>query len=90
MTAYETKSEKIVALCENMTEEQLRSLAELIESRADNIHRKKTNEAWQKVVQAWQEYRALAPCDSKYITIEDNDCSDLDIDLFECMDSYIH
>ena len=85
-----TKSEEIVALCEDMNENELRSLAELIKSRADNIHRKKTNEAWQKVIQAWQEYRSLAPCDSKFVTVEYDECRDLDFELFELMDSDIH
>lgn len=85
-----TNSEKLLDLCEGMNENELRSFAALITSKADNMHRKATNEAWQKVLQAWQEYRHLAPNESRYVSIDTEEGFDIDVDLFELMDTYLN
>ena len=84
-----TKSEQLAVLVADMTEKELRELAQLLGTRADALTAEKAKKARQKMIEAWKEYRALCPNDYKYVTIEDTDY-DLEIDLYEYMDNYLH
>jgi hypothetical protein len=74
--------------CKDMTEEELRNLSELLTEKANCIRDDRIKKAKAKFIEAWREYRKVAPNDFKYVTIEDSDY-DLDIDLYEYMDNYL-
>ena len=89
-----TKSEQILALCEDMSEEQLRELAQLITDRAKVIRQQKEEAAWAKVVKAWKEYRQLCPAELKWTEVE-AECAEcewegfIDVDVFELLDKIV-
>lgn len=85
-----TKSEEIVALCMNMTEEQLRGLSKLLEQRAEALRKEKAEEARQKFIEAYKEFRKLAPNDHLWTDVfcEGCDCY-IDVNLYELIDNNI-
>lgn len=85
-----TKSEEIVALCMNMTEEQLRGLSKLLEQRAEVLRKEKAEEARQKFIEAYKEFRKLAPNDYLWTDVfcEGCDCY-IDANLYELIDNNI-
>ena len=85
-----TKSEEIVALCMNMTEEQLRGLSKLLEQRAEALRKEKAEEARQKIIEAYKEFRKLAPNDCLWADVfcEECDCY-IDANLYELIDNNI-
>lgn len=84
----ETKSKKLLALFEDMTESELRNLSELLTKKADHIRDDEIRKAKAKFLEAWREYRKVYPNDFKYVAIEDSDY-DLEIDLYKYMDNYL-
>ena len=82
-----TKSEEIVALCMNMTEEQLRGLSKLLEQRAEALRKEKAEEARQKFIEAYKEFRKLAPEDALWVDVlcEGCDCY-IDAELYALID----
>jgi hypothetical protein len=82
-----TKSEEIVALCMNMTEEQLRGLSKLLEQRAEALRKEKAEEARQKFIEAYKEFRKLAPEDALWVDVfcEECDCY-IEAELYQFMD----
>lgn len=72
-----TKSEEILAICEGMSDGQLRELAQLLTDRAEVIRQQKEETAWAKVVKAWKEYRQLCPNEEKWVEVE-ADCDECD------------
>lgn len=81
-------TDKILDECKDMTEEELRNLSQLLEKKADCIRDDRIKKAKNKFIEAWREYRKVAPNDSKYVPIEDHDY-DLEIDLYEYMDNHL-
>lgn len=83
-----TKSEEILALCMNMTEEDLKGLSKLLEQRAATLRKEKAEQAQARFIEAYKEFRKLTPDDTLWVDVlcEGCDC-DIDADLYELMDS---
>lgn len=90
-----TKSEEILAICEDMSDEQLLDFAQLIADRARVIRQQKEETAWAKVVKAWKEYRQLCPTEEKWVEVE-VECDECDweglndVDIFELLDKIVN
>ena len=85
-----TKSEQIAAMVAELTEEESRQLGAMLLKRAENMHADEVEKARLKFVKAYSEFRQLAPTESLYVEINDEDgeyCSD--IDLYEYLDSHL-
>lgn len=83
-----TKSEEILALCMNMTEEDLKGLNELLEQRVQALRREKVEKAKARFIEAYKEFRKLAPENALWVDIfcEGCDCY-IDAELYELMDN---
>jgi hypothetical protein len=82
-----TKSEEILALCMDMTEEDLKGLSELLEKRATALRREKAEQAKTRFIEAYKEFRKLAPGDTLWVDVlcEGCDCY-IDAELYTLMD----
>ena len=82
-----TKSEEILALCMNMTEEELKGLNKLLEQRAQALRREKVEQAQARFIEAYKEFRKLAPDDALWVDVfcEGCDCY-IDAELYALMD----
>lgn len=83
-----TKSEEILALCMNMTEEDLKGLNELLEQRVQAMRREKVEKAKARFIEAYKEFRKLAPNDSLWVDIFCEEC-DCYANLYELIDNNI-
>lgn len=83
-----TKSEEILALCMDMTEEDLKGLNELLEKRAAALRREKAEQAKARFIEAYKEFRKLAPENTLWVDVfcEECDCY-IDAELYELMDN---
>lgn len=83
-----TKSEEILALCMDMTEEDLKGLNKLLEQRAEALRREKVEKAKARFIEAYKEFRKLAPEDALWVDVfcEECDCY-IDAELYELMDN---
>ena len=83
-----TKSEQLAALVADMTEEECRELGRLLTERADNMRDEEIEKAKKKFIEAYKEFRQLAPIEHLYVDIEDNEGEFWnEIDLYEYLDS---
>lgn len=82
-----TKSEEILALCMNMTEEDLKGLNKLLEQRAEALRREKVEKAKARFIEAYKEFRKAAPEDTLWLDVfcEGCDCY-IDAELYQLMD----
>ena len=82
-----TKSEEILALCMDMTEEELKGLGKLLEQRAQALRREKAEKAQARFIEAYKEFRKLAPEDALWVDVlcEGCDCY-IDAELYALMD----
>ena len=83
-----TKSEQLAALVADMTEEECRELGRLLTERADNMRDEEIEKAKKKFIEAYKEFRQLAPADCLYVDIKDDEGEFWnEIDLYEYLDS---
>ena len=82
-----TKSEEILALCMDMTEEDLKGLSKLLEQRAAALRRERAAQAQTRFIEAYKEFRKLAPEDALWVDVlcEGCDCY-IDAELYALMD----
>ena len=86
-----TKSEQFTALLADMTEEECRELSRLLTERADNMRDEEIEKAKKKFIEAYKEFRQLAPIEHLYVDIDDDDGEFWsEIDLYEHLDNYLH
>ena len=52
----------------------------------DEAARVQKKNAYNKLIEAWKQYRQIAPFETKYVTTEVEAFDDIDIDLFELME----
>lgn len=81
-----TKSEEILALCMNMTEEDLKGLNELLEQRVQAMRREKVEKAKARFIEAYKEFRKLAPENVLWVDVFCEEC-DCYAELYGLMDN---
>lgn len=85
-----TKSEQIAAMVAELTEEESRQLGAMLLKRAENMHADEVEKARLKFVKAYSEFRQLAPTESLYVEVNDDDGEFWsNIDLYEYLDSHL-
>lgn len=84
-----TKSEQLMALAADLTEEECQEVAQFLVKKANALIEEKAKKAWQKMIEGWKEYRAIYPDTAEFITIDDSDY-DLEINLYKYMDHYLN
>ena len=85
-----TKSEQLTALVADMTEEECRELGRMLTERADRMRADEIEKARLKFIKAYSEFRQLAPTESLYVEVNDDDGEFWsNIDLYEYLDSHL-